>query len=122
MSVAARVPVNTGATAASRHRSTSRAATGMPGTTRPAAPAAHSRSQPTSTRRVGKRSAIDDSRVPPSAYGSSPSARLSALSSGDPVSRYTRTDRAISASTSPSMDRTWAANTARNSGTAKTER
>lgn len=65
--LAARVPVNTGAIIAITHRRPSRTAIGVPGSTIPAAHAAHSRSHTTSTRRGGKRSEIPASRVPLSA-------------------------------------------------------
>lgn len=120
--LAARVPVNTGAIIAITQRRPSRTAIGVPGITIPAAHSAHSRSQTTSTRRGGKRSAIPPSRVPLSAYGTKPSAKVSAVSSGDPVSRNTSTDSAISATTVPWSDSTCAAKTARNSRTAKTAR
>ncbi len=81
------MPVKTGATAAITQRSMSSSATGTPGTSIPAAHAADTRSQTTRTRRAGKRSARDERRVPPRTYGSRPNAKVSALSSGEPVSR-----------------------------------
>lgn len=120
--VAALVPAKTGAMAASTQRSASSTTTGVPGATIPAAAGAHSRSQPTSTRRAGYRSATADSSVPPTTYGSSPSAKVRALSNGEAVSRKTRTDSAISQTTTPSDDSRCAAKTQRNSGTAKTAR
>lgn len=65
VSVAIRVPLNTGDTAAMTHRSTSSAATGVAGSAISAAHPAHTRSQTTSTRRGGNRSATPDSSVPP---------------------------------------------------------
>ncbi len=57
-----------------------------PGVTISATHPAHTRSHTTSTRRGGKRSATPAIRVPPTTYGRKPSANVSALISGEPVS------------------------------------
>ena len=51
----------------------------MPGSTMAATHTAQTRSQPTSTRRAGYRSATGASRAPPRAYGRNPSAKVRAL-------------------------------------------
>ncbi len=56
-----------------------------PGAVITATQPAHTRSQVTSTLRAGKRSATGASRVPPTAYGKKPSAKVSALSRGERV-------------------------------------
>ena len=81
-----------------------------------------SRSQPTSTRRAGNRSAIDESRIPPSAYGRNEHTSTRAESNGDPVRSNTRIDNATWAATVPSIDTVWARKMAGMPGTRRTPR
>src|SRR5262249_18385996 len=99
--------------------SASSAATGIRGTAMAAVSRADPRLHAASRRLGGTRSTIPDSSVPANTYGKKPSVKVSEANSGDRVRSKTSTVRTTAEMTVPVIARTDAANSARNSGTAR---